>query len=150
MNLPKLLLGLALSLGCQIAFADSSAEAERLKQVAEEIKARRALRTMDSTDRTNLVFVKDPNGLRFVAQNRLLVECHEGLVFLFGKEVLMTQLVASKKITLQTDVVAAPEAPALMIRKLNEANITVIELGDTALLLVTNSQLPQPSRVAAK
>ncbi len=143
MNLPKIYLFVVFGLCCQIAIANNTAEADRLKQVAEEIKARRALRTMGSADRTSLVFVKDANGIRFVAKDRLLIECNEGLESLFKRELLMTLSVASKKITLQTDAVPAAEAPAQMIRKLNEAGITVIELGEDALLLVTRSQLPK-------
>lgn len=101
---------------------------------------------MGSADRTSLVFVNESNGLRFVIKDRLLVECYEGLMALFGKEVLMTQLVASKKITLQTEVLTMPEASALMIRKLNDTDILAVELGDTSLLLVTKSQLPKALR----
>lgn len=58
----------------------------------------------------------------------------------------MTQLVASRKITLLTESLSAEGAATQIIRKLNEVEIMALELGDTSLLLVTKAQLPKALR----
>ncbi len=141
---------LVLCLGAQITLADTASEADRLKQVTEEIKARRALRSMNATDRAQLLFVREENGVRFVAKDRLLMECHEGLASLYGKEIVMTQLVASKKIAILTGTLSTEGARDQMTRTLEEAEITAIELGDTSLLLVAKSQLPKTLRAPVR
>lgn len=123
--------------------ADDTAERNKLLQVAEEIKARRGLRTLGTEDIEKLVFVKHEQGIEFTAKDRLLFECREGFARLLDKEILMTRAVASKRLTLETKVIPPSKAREQLFKKLDEAGVVGVELGDTTLVFVVKSQLPK-------
>jgi hypothetical protein len=126
---------------CHIAQA--SPELEELERAMQEVQARRARRSVSTDARIRSVIQQDGTQFRFVANEKFLVEWTEALQLFLKKEIVMTSAAASKRLTLETGVVSAAEAHALLAKKFSESELEMIELGDSSILVVTKSQLPK-------